>query len=62
MPTPYEKSRDENIKRNKELLLALELAELKTCVPPNAMKKYGDIPGIEVGHWWPTRYAMFELP
>ena len=39
MPTPYEKRRDENIQRNKELLLALELEELKAYVPPKTTKK-----------------------
>jgi len=39
MPTPYEKSREANIQRNKGLLLALELDELKTFVPPKTAKK-----------------------
>ena len=39
MPTPYEKSRNENIKRNREMLLALGLDELKTYVPPKTTKK-----------------------
>ncbi|KAF9781005.1 PUA-like domain-containing protein [Thelephora terrestris] len=42
MPTPYEKSREENIKRNRELLMSLGLDELKTYVPPKATKK--DVP------------------
>lgn len=39
MPTPYEKTRNENIKRNREILLALGLDELKTYVPPKAVKE-----------------------
>jgi len=39
MPTPYEKSRAENIKRNRELLLSLELDELKKYVPPKTVKE-----------------------
>ena len=39
MPTPYEKSREENIKRNRDILLALGLDELKTYVPPKATRK-----------------------
>ena len=39
MPTPYEKARDANIKRNRDLLLALELGELKTFIPPKVTKK-----------------------
>ena len=39
MPTPYEKSRDENIKRNRELLMTLGLDELKAYVPPKVTKK-----------------------
>lgn len=39
MPTPYEKGRAENIKKNRELLLALGLDELKNYVPPKATKK-----------------------
>jgi hypothetical protein len=39
MPTPYEKARNENIKRNREALLALGLDELKAYVPPKATKK-----------------------
>jgi E3 ubiquitin-protein ligase UHRF1 len=39
MPTPYEKSRDENIRRNREMLLALGLDELKTYVPPKTVKE-----------------------
>ena len=38
MPTPYEKARDANIKRNQELLLALGLDELKKYVPPQTTK------------------------
>lgn len=39
MPTPYEKQRLENIERNREMLLALGLDELKTYVPPKTTKK-----------------------
>lgn len=39
MPTPYEKARDANIKRNQELLQALGLDELKKYVPPLTAKK-----------------------
>ncbi|KAF9643648.1 hypothetical protein BDM02DRAFT_3104129 [Thelephora ganbajun] len=39
MPTPYEKARDDNIKRNRETLLALGLDELKTYIPPKTAKK-----------------------
>ena len=39
MPTPYEKSRDANIKRNTELLKALGLDELKKYIPPKITKK-----------------------
>jgi len=42
MPTPYEKGRAENIKRNRELLLSLGLDELKAYVPPKAVKKDAD--------------------
>lgn len=39
MPTPYERMRDENIRRNRESLLALELDQLKTFVPQTTTKK-----------------------
>ena len=39
MPTPYEKQRLDNIQRNREMLLALGLDELKKYVPPKATKK-----------------------
>jgi len=39
MPTPYEKERAENIKRNREMLLDLGLDELKKYVPPKTTKK-----------------------
>ena len=39
MPTPYEKSRAENIKRNRELLLSLGLDALKNYVPPKTVKE-----------------------
>lgn len=39
MPTPYEKSRAENIKRNRDLLLSLGLDELKNYVPPKTVKE-----------------------
>ena len=39
MPTPYEKARLENIKRNRELLLALGLDNLKEYVPQATTKK-----------------------
>ena len=45
MPTPYEKSRNENIKRNREMLLALGLDELKTYVPPKTTKEV--IPAVK---------------
>ena len=38
MPTPYEKERLANLKRNRELLLALELDELKNYVPSKTKK------------------------
>jgi E3 ubiquitin-protein ligase UHRF1 len=39
MPTPYERGRADNIKRNREILLSLELDELKKYVPPKDAKK-----------------------
>ncbi|KAF9779718.1 PUA-like domain-containing protein [Thelephora terrestris] len=39
MPTPYEKSREENIERNRELLTFLGPDELKAYVPPKTTKK-----------------------
>lgn len=38
MPTPWEKSRELKIKKNRELLLALGLDELKKYVPPKDAK------------------------
>jgi E3 ubiquitin-protein ligase UHRF1 len=38
MPTPYEKERNANIQRNKELLLSLSLDELKVFVPAKSTK------------------------
>jgi len=39
MPTPYERARDENIRKNRESLLALELDQLKTYIPQKTTKK-----------------------
>jgi hypothetical protein len=39
MPTPYEKSRMENIKRNRELLFSMQLDDLKKHVPPKTQTK-----------------------
>ena len=39
MPTPYEKAREANIKRNRELLLSMGLDELMGYVPPKPVKE-----------------------
>jgi E3 ubiquitin-protein ligase UHRF1 len=39
MPTPYEKERNANIRRNRELILAMELDKLKQYVPLQTAKK-----------------------
>jgi E3 ubiquitin-protein ligase UHRF1 len=39
MPTPYEKARMENVKRNRDMLLAMGLDNLKTYVPSKSDTK-----------------------